>query len=171
VSCNERCYKCYGHLVYSIAISYVLWTFGIFCGHFGIFTNFLVFYIYKEKIRQPWVPCVGGLLTRWHWRMRSTSRAAVELFTRETLRNWPWAQSNKTAELDVLCKLCFVKLCSIIPCIIKRHIYVHSSNAQINDSVGLMKALFLYENQRHVLLVVPGLVLFLSSLNTLSIHH
>jgi hypothetical protein len=28
--------KFYGHLVNFTAVSYILWTFGIFCDHFGI---------------------------------------------------------------------------------------------------------------------------------------
>jgi hypothetical protein len=27
----------YGHLVHFTAISYILWPFGVFCGHFGVF--------------------------------------------------------------------------------------------------------------------------------------
>jgi hypothetical protein len=30
----------YGHLVYVTAISYILWPFGIFCGHFGVILQF-----------------------------------------------------------------------------------------------------------------------------------
>jgi hypothetical protein len=29
-----------GRLAYFTAISYMLWPFGIFCGHFGIFSRF-----------------------------------------------------------------------------------------------------------------------------------
>jgi hypothetical protein len=44
--------KVYGHLVYFTAISYILLSFGIFCGHFGIFFQF--WYVVPSKIWQPW---------------------------------------------------------------------------------------------------------------------
>jgi hypothetical protein len=37
----------YGHLVYFTAISYMLWQFGIFSGHFGIFFHF--WYVVPKK--------------------------------------------------------------------------------------------------------------------------
>jgi hypothetical protein len=44
--------KCYSHLVYFTAISYILWPFGIFCGHFCIFFSFWYF-----VPRQIWQLC------------------------------------------------------------------------------------------------------------------
>jgi hypothetical protein len=44
----------YGHLVHFIAISYILWPFGMFCGHFGIFSCF--WYVVARTIWQPWQP-------------------------------------------------------------------------------------------------------------------
>jgi hypothetical protein len=32
----------YGHMVNFVAIWYILWLFGLFCGHFGIFSPVLV---------------------------------------------------------------------------------------------------------------------------------
>jgi hypothetical protein len=42
----------YGHLVHSTVFCYILWTFGIVCGNFGIFFTFLAFC--TKKIWQPW---------------------------------------------------------------------------------------------------------------------
>jgi hypothetical protein len=51
-SCNERCwYIFYGNLVYFTAISYVLWTFGIFCGNLVPFPSFGI--LYQENYGNP----------------------------------------------------------------------------------------------------------------------
>jgi hypothetical protein len=44
-------YVFYGHVVYFTAIWYILWTFGIICGKFGIFFPF--WYVVPGKIWQP----------------------------------------------------------------------------------------------------------------------
>jgi hypothetical protein len=43
--------KFFGNLVYFTAISYILWSFCIFCGHFGIFPHFGM--LYEEKSGNP----------------------------------------------------------------------------------------------------------------------
>jgi hypothetical protein len=43
--------KFYGNLVYFTAISYMLWPFGIFCGHFGVFFSFGM--LRQEKSGNP----------------------------------------------------------------------------------------------------------------------
>jgi hypothetical protein len=43
--------KFYDHLVYFTAISYILWPFGKFCGHFGIFSYFGM--LCREKSGSP----------------------------------------------------------------------------------------------------------------------
>jgi hypothetical protein len=40
--------KFYGHLVHFTAISYILWLFGVFCGHFGILSRFGM--LYRENL-------------------------------------------------------------------------------------------------------------------------
>jgi hypothetical protein len=41
--------KFYGHLVYFTAISYILWPFGIFYGHFGTYISPHFGMLYQEK--------------------------------------------------------------------------------------------------------------------------
>jgi hypothetical protein len=41
----------YGHLVYSTAIWYILWPFGIFYGYFVCFSRFGM--LYQEKFGNP----------------------------------------------------------------------------------------------------------------------
>jgi hypothetical protein len=43
--------KFYGHLVYFSAILYILWPFGMFCGHIGVFFPF--WYVVSRNIWQP----------------------------------------------------------------------------------------------------------------------
>jgi hypothetical protein len=48
--------KFYVHLVYLTVILYILWPFGIFCGHFGIFFRFSM--LYQEKSGNPEIDCI-----------------------------------------------------------------------------------------------------------------
>jgi hypothetical protein len=50
--------KFYVHLVYLTVITYILWPFGIFCVHFGIF-----FLLHQDKSGSP---VRGGLENRIH---------------------------------------------------------------------------------------------------------
>jgi hypothetical protein len=50
-SCNGRCWRIYGHLVYFVAIWSILWLFGIFMVIWYIFTRFCL--LYKEKSGNP----------------------------------------------------------------------------------------------------------------------
>jgi hypothetical protein len=50
------------HLVYILPFRrYILWLFGIFCGHFGIFLPF--WYVVKRQIWQPWKTSFATLNT------------------------------------------------------------------------------------------------------------
>jgi hypothetical protein len=55
--------KFFGRSVYLSAISYILWPFGRFCGHFGTF--FLFWYIVSRKIWQPWLQLSSIRDTVW----------------------------------------------------------------------------------------------------------
>jgi hypothetical protein len=44
--------KLYGHLTYFTVILNILWSLGIFCGHFGKFFPF--WYVLRGQIWQPW---------------------------------------------------------------------------------------------------------------------
>jgi hypothetical protein len=45
------------HLEYFMTIWYIVWPFGIFCGHFGIF-----WYVVPRIIWQPWMPAASLLV-------------------------------------------------------------------------------------------------------------
>jgi hypothetical protein len=53
-------------LVYFVAIRYILWPSGIFCGHFGIFCGCLVYFmvIWNVAPRKIWQPCFETALPR-----------------------------------------------------------------------------------------------------------
>jgi hypothetical protein len=44
-----------GHVVYFVAIWYILWPFGIFCGHLVYFSRFGM--LYQEKSGSPALVC------------------------------------------------------------------------------------------------------------------
>jgi hypothetical protein len=50
-----------GHLVYSVVIWYILWSFGIFCGHLVYLLSF--WYVVQRKIWHPWVTLLAPFLS------------------------------------------------------------------------------------------------------------
>jgi hypothetical protein len=56
-------------LTYITASSYILWPFGRFCGHFGIFHHFGIFsqfwYVVQRKIWQPWLKTTIAVAKKW----------------------------------------------------------------------------------------------------------